>query len=268
MANNKTDRAFMEEASALAVDIAERGMKAVVDYMETGLRATRPNDAKQSDIERAMHVAADGLDGARKAARTKRSSEQTELESATVNFVRAVAPRIIGVAARIVTEKGNLPDDTPRENIIRIVQEVGGMVTSLLNDSVGGAPMRGPIGPSTGGPEIIRLVLDGKATSVSFRLENVGLTPANSPNDRLELITTPLIGDKRVIRTQDEIAPQTSTVVRMTVGKQVRDGTYRGYVYALWRSRPVALGEVELTVRGRPWTDETPQSGETAVPSA
>ena len=74
-----------------------------------------------------------------------------------------------------MTEKGNLPDDTPRENIIRIVQEVGSMVTSLLNDSVGGAPMRGPIGPSTRGPEIIRLVVDGRASSVSFRLENLGL---------------------------------------------------------------------------------------------
>ena len=80
MTNQKTDREFIEEASALAVDIAERGMKSVVDYMKTGLRVTPPTDAKRSDIERAMHVAADGLDGARKAAVAKRSSEQTELE--------------------------------------------------------------------------------------------------------------------------------------------------------------------------------------------
>ena len=85
------------------------------------------------------------------------SEEQTKLEKATVDFVRAVTPRVIGAAARIVTGKDTLPDDPPRDNAIRIVQEVGRIVTSLLNDSIGATPMRGPVVPGAPGPEIIRL---------------------------------------------------------------------------------------------------------------
>jgi hypothetical protein len=254
MSNEEADREFVKEASTLAFDVAERGLKAVVDYMNTSFRVADSSDAKRSDIERAMTLAADGVKGARRAVAATRSDEQKNLENATVDFVRAVTPRVIGAAARIVTGKDSLSDDAPRDNVVRILQEVGSMITSLLNDSVGGAPMRSGL-PVTGapGPEVIRLGVDKGVEYVGFRLENIGLTAVEE--GELELRATPLIGDRHVILTPTveppgAIAVQSGVVVQLhLVDDSVPVGTYRGHVYALWRDEPVALGEVELTVR-------------------
>jgi hypothetical protein len=254
MSNGEADREFLNDAAALAFDIAERGVNAVVDYMTTSLQVSEPTGAKRSDMERAMDLAADGVEGARQAVATGRSAEQTRLETATVEFVRAVAPRVIGATARIVTGKDSLTDDTPRENVIRIVQELGRTVTSLLNDSVGGAPMRSGL-PVTGGPgpEVIRLIVDKGVEYVGFRLENIGLTAVEEGG--IELRATPLIGDRHVIlkptiEPPGKIGVQSGVVAQLhLVDDNVPVGTYRGHVYALWHDEPVALGEVELTVR-------------------
>ena len=91
--------------------------------------------------------------------------------------------------------------------------------------------------------------------------------------DGIELRTTPLIGESHVIARDDHHAARRNRRAdgrgrQHLVDPDTPAGTYRGYVYALWDEKPVALGALELRVPDRPDKPEVPLTTDPSPPGS
>jgi hypothetical protein len=237
-----------ERAIRLAVEIGERGLKAVNEFMERD----------RADLDRAIRLSAESMKstttmitGATEAQQDARRDALTDAEEAVVKLVRAVAPHATLAAARIVTGDTKLRDQGWHTNTVTAMREVARLATSLINESVGaGDPARGPAGPR----DVVNVVVDVKATSVEVELVNEDWprsTEAPSSVD-VDILVTPLTADAHVIPVPSTsvqlVQNAESASVKLDLPEPLRSGTYGAWMYAIAAKRVLASAELVLTV--------------------
>jgi hypothetical protein len=242
-----------ERAIRLALEIGERGLKAVNDFMERD----------RADLDRAIRLSAEStkstttmITGAMKSHQDVRPDALTDAEEAVVKLVRAVAPHASLAAARIVTGNTELRDQDWHANTVTAMREVARLATSLINESVGASDAgRGPAGPRD---VVVPVSAKTRATSVTVELlnEDRPRPPAEVvvPPITLEILVTPLTGDGHVILVPPQSVPldpdAKGVPIELKLPEALRSGTYGAWMYAITAGRVLASAQLVVNVGG------------------
>lgn len=241
------DRHIFEEAIGLAVEIGERGVAALTEFMKRDRDSIDRTIRLSRDSIRSSASAITSGSDAQKAARQQALQDA---ESAVIELVRAVAPQASLAAARIVTGNADLRDQGWHSNSVVALRELARVATSLINESVGfgaGVPADRP-------RDIVPLDVPADAQSVPIDL--IAETwPAPDPDhdvDRLDLVVTPLVGNGKVVAVipPDPIPlPILEPTTELQLGEALDIGTYQNEVYVICGGRVVGSAALKVTVR-------------------
>jgi hypothetical protein len=241
-----------ERAIRLAVEIGERGLKAVNDFMERD----------RADLDRAIRLSAEStkstttmITGATKSHQDVRPDALTDAEKAVVELVRAVAPHASLAAARIVTGNTELRDQRWHANTVTAMREVARLATSLINESVGaGDAGRGPTGPQDVVVNVSAKTRATLVTGVELLIEDRPRPPAEVvvPPIELEILVTPLTGDGHVILVPPQSVPldhdAKGVPIELKLPEALRSGTYGARIYAITAGRVLASAQLVVNV--------------------
>lgn len=237
-----------ERAIRLAVEIGERGLKAVNEFMERD----------RANLERAIRLSADSMNstttmimGGTEDQQNARRDALTDAEKAVTELVRAVAPHASLAAARIVTGNTELRDQGWHANTVTAMREVARLATSLINESVGaGDSGRGPAGPR----DLVEVKeVSTGARAVKFKLVNEDPRRAETPSSvELEILVTPLSAEGHVIPVpsqslQLDLAAE-SLSIELLLPEALRSGIYGAWMYAIAADRVLASAELRVVV--------------------
>jgi hypothetical protein len=257
-------RRIMDEAIRLAVDIGERGMSAITDFM----------DSAASDVDTTITLSTKGVQASSRMvsreqdASTDRDRALQDFESALVQFVRDAAPAVTLAAARIVTGDTTLHDRGWHSNTVTALREIARLSTSVVNDSVGAESG----GAGSAGPrEVIDVAVDEGAMSVPVAISSDD-GPAPTKGDpapvRVTLRVTPLTSAAHivVVRSDEEVELRGSPTPghhQLALSEPLRVGTYHGWIHAIAPApdgHRTVVGSAELRVTVKPPDGDRPAS--------
>jgi hypothetical protein len=249
-----------ERAIRLAVEIGERGLNAVNEFMERD----------RADLDRAIRLSAESMKstttlitGGTEAQQDARRDALTDAEEAVVKFVRAVAPHATLAAARIVTGDTKLRDQGWHTNTVTAMREVARLATSLINESVGaGDPARGPAGPRE--EVTVPAEIGDRSVRIDLVDEDWPRPEGTVTSVKLEILVTPLTCDGHVVavsrKSLNFTRDEQEVTVDLRLADALRSGTYEAWMYAITAGKVLASAELMVNVSAAAKRDATPRS--------